>query len=300
MLPSYLEKLTPIELQERADALMDRLENCSICPNNCEVNRLDNEEGECRASDEILVSSVGPHYGEEPPLVGKFGSGTIFLTSCNLDCVFCQNYDISHNKRGEVLTVSELADAMLALQDRGCHNINFVTPTHFTPQIVSSLILAIEGGLEIPLVYNCGGFESVDTLKLLDGIFDIYMPDIKYSDNETAKEYSGISNYWDVVKAALIEMKRQTGILKLSGGGVARRGLLIRHLVLPNQLAGTRQVLDFIAGEISVDSYVNIMDQYRPAYTAYKYPDINRSITIEEYNEAILYAKKLGLYRGFM
>ena len=299
MLPSYLEKLTPIELQGRADALMDRLENCGICPNNCEINRLEKEEGECLSTDEVIVSSIGPHYGEEPPLVGRFGSGTIFLTSCNLDCVFCQNYDISHERRGESVTIEELAGSMLALQKRGCHNINFVTPTHFTPQIVSALILAVEGGLEIPLVYNCGGYEAVDTLKLLDGIFDIYMPDIKYSDNEIAKKYSGVSDYWDVVKSALVEMNRQVGNLKVSESGTARKGLLIRHLVLPNELAGTRNVLEFITKEISIDSYVNIMDQYRPAFNAHKYPDVNRGITPEEFNEAILYAKKLGLHRGF-
>lgn len=299
MLPSYLEKLTPIELQERADVLMDRLENCSICPNNCGVNRPEKEEGECLSTDEVIVSSISPHFGEEPPLVGRSGSGTIFLTNCNLDCVFCQNYDISHYKRGEKITLEELADSMLVLQNRGCHNINFVTPTHFTPQIVTALILAVEEGLEIPLVYNCGGYESVDTLKLLDGIFDIYMPDVKYSDNEIAEKYSGISDYWDVVKSALVEMNRQVGDLKVDGSGIARKGLIIRHLVLPNELAGTRKVLEFIAKEISIDSYVNIMDQYRPAFNACKYPDINRDITPEEYSEARLYAKKLGLHRGF-
>jgi putative pyruvate formate lyase activating enzyme len=299
MLPSYLEKLSPLELQERANALMEKLESCNVCPNQCEVNRLEAEEGDCLSTDEIVVSSIGPHFGEEPPLVGRFGSGTIFLSSCNLDCVFCQNYDISHNRRGETLTKEELAEAMLALQSRGCHNINFVTPTHFTPQIVSSLILAVEGGLQIPLVYNCGGYESVDTLKLLDGIFDIYMPDIKYSDSETAKKYSGISNYWDVVKTALIEMNRQVGPLHISNTGIARKGLLIRHLVLPNDIAGSRKVFEFIAGELSVDSYVNIMDQYRPAFNAHRHPDINRSITYEEYIAALDYARELGLHRGF-
>lgn len=299
MLPSYLEKFTPNELQERADALMDRLENCSICPNKCEINRLNNEIGICHSTDEVIVSSVGPHYGEEPPLVGQFGSGTIFLTSCNLDCVFCQNYDISHQRRGESVTLKELADSMLALQYRGCHNINFVTPTHFTPQIVAALILAVEGGLEVPLVYNCGGFESVDTLKLLDGIFDIYMPDVKYSNNEFAGKYSGISDYWDVVKSALVEMNRQVGDLKVGKSGIARKGLLIRHLILPNEVAGTLSVLEFVAKEISIDAYINIMDQYRPAFNAHKYSDINRSITAEEYNEAIIFAKKIGLHRGF-
>ena len=299
MLPSYLEKLTPAELEERAAALTARLESCNICPNNCEVNRLEKEEGECMSTDEVAVSSVGPHYGEEPPLVGRLGSGTIFLTGCNLDCIFCQNYDISHNRRGETITTRELANAMLALQKRGCHNINFVTPTHFTPQIVAALIPAVEGGLEIPLVYNCGGYESVDTLKLLEGIFDIYMPDIKYSDSQTAQKYSGISNYWDIVRKALIEMNRQVGTLKISRSGIAQKGLLIRHLVLPNDIAGTEKVLEFIAGEISVDSYVNIMDQYRPAFNAYRFDDISRGITVEEYDAAISYARKLGLHRGF-
>ena len=245
-----------------------------------------------------MISSIGPHFGEEPPLVGTMGSGTIFLTNCNLSCVFCQNYDISHYGAGEKIEVGGLAKAMINLQMRGCHNINFVTPTHFTPQIVEALILAVEEGLEIPLVYNCGGYESVETLKLLEDIFDIYMPDIKYSVDEHALEYSGIQHYWETVKNALMEMHRQVGDLKMSRRGIAQRGLLIRHLVLPNNKAGSKAVIDFIRDEISLNSYVNIMDQYRPAYTADKFPEINRRISPSEYKEVVEYAKLNGLRRG--
>ena len=299
MLPLYLEKLSIPELIERSNDLNKLLESCTICPNHCAIDRRIDNSGNCRSTDQVVISSVTPHYGEEPPLVGRFGSGTIFFTNCNLSCEFCQNYDISHLGAGREISLKELADSILALQNRGCHNINFVTPTHFTPQIVSALIVAIERGLEIPIVYNCGGYESAETLKLLDGIIDIYMPDIKYSINENALKYSGIENYWGVVQSAVKEMQRQVGDLKINRSGIAQRGLLIRHLVLPNQIAGSEKVLDFIADELSKDSYVNIMDQYRPAYQANHYDEINRRITSNEYQEVIQYAKKIGLSRGF-
>ncbi len=299
MLPLYLEKFSIHELQECSQKLNQLLESCKICPNECNVNRHFEKSGLCRSGDKVIISSVSPHYGEEPPLVGHFGSGTIFFTNCNLSCEFCQNYDISHLGIGREISIEELAQAMMNLQNRGCHNINFVTPTHFTPQIVQALILAIEKGLEIPLVYNCGGYESVNTLKLLDGIIDIYMPDIKYSINENAEKYSGAKNYWDFVQPAIKEMHRQVGDLKISKRGIAQRGLLIRHLVLPNQLTGSEKVLDFIANEISKDSYVNIMNQYRPAYRADNYKELSRQITTGEYFEVVNYAKDLGLWRGF-
>ena len=299
MLPLYIEKLSIPELIERSNKLNYLLESCTICPNQCGIDRRYDNSGLCHSTDKVIITSVSPHYGEEPPLVGRFGSGTIFFTNCNLSCEFCQNYDISHLGAGREVSIQELAESMLALQNRGCHNINLVTPTHFAPKIVSALIIAIEKGLEIPIVYNCGGYESVETLKLLDGIIDIYMPDIKYSINENALKYSGIENYWGVVQSAVREMQRQVGDLKINRSGIAQRGLLIRHLVLPNQIAGSEKVLDFIADELSKDSYVNIMDQYRPAYRAYHYDEINRRITRNEYQEVIQYALKIGLSRGF-
>jgi len=295
MLPLYLEKLTLPELQQRAKALHQLFEECRICPNECMAKRSEGETGECHSTDEVIISSVGPHYGEEPPLVGTHGSGTIFLTNCNLSCEFCQNYDISHLGIGEKVLIEDLARAMLKLQQRGCHNINFVTPTHFTTQIVDVLLLAIEKGLEIPIVYNCGGYESVKTLKLLEDIVDIYMPDIKYSADENALKYSRIKNYWGVVTRALKEMHRQVGDLKISKRGIALRGLLIRHLVLPNDAAGSKKVIDFVANEISTYSYLNIMDQYRPAYHASKYEKLNRRITPSEYKEVVDYAFSKGL-----
>ncbi|KUG26229.1 radical activating enzyme [hydrocarbon metagenome] len=292
MLPTYLETLTPIELKERSDKLNEMLKECRLCPNECLADRVNGETGDCHSIDEVMISSYGPHFGEEPPLTGNFGSGTIFFTNCNLSCQFCQNYDISQLGRGESVTIKDLAQIMISLQNRGCHNINFVTPTHFTPQIVDSLILAIDKGLQIPLVYNCGGYESVETLILLDGIIDIYMPDIKYSSNETAEKYSLIKNYWDIVRKAVKEMHRQVGNLKISKRGIAQRGLLARHLILPNDIAGSKKVLDFLAEEISKDTYLNLMDQYYPSYRANQYEELNRRISKEEYCEIIDYAKK--------
>ena len=300
MLPSYLEKLTIKDLRERADALLQLLSECRICPNECNVNRTEGEEGTyCHSTNEIKISSYAPHFGEEPPLVGFSGSGTIFFTSCNLSCVFCQNYDISQLGHGTNVSVSDLAAIMLSLQERGCHNINLVTPTHFVPQIISALVIAVEKGLEIPIVYNCGGYESIETLKLLEDIVDIYMPDIKYSNNETASRLSGIKNYWDVVQSAVKEMHRQVGDLHINRRGIAKRGLLIRHLVLPNDLAGSEKVIDFIADDISKDTYINIMDQYYPAYKANSFNELNRRISNDEYDRVIKYARRKGLTRGF-
>ena len=299
MLPLYLEKLTMPELKQRAEALHQLLVECRICPNECKAKRTEGETGECHSKVEVYISSVGPHFGEEPPLVGTNGSGTIFFTNCNLDCQFCQNYDISHLGMGEKASKSDLARSMLQLQQIGCHNINLVTPTHFSPQIVDALVLAIEKGLELPIVYNCGGYESVETLRLLEDIVDIYMPDIKYSIDENALKYSGVQNYWETVKLAVKEMHQQVGDLKLSKRGIAQRGLLVRHLVLPNDIAGSKAVVDFVADEISTDTYLNIMDQYRPAYHANIYPELNRRITPSEYKDVIDYAHNKGLNRGF-
>lgn len=278
---------------------MGSLNSCRLCPRECRVNRLKGEQGYCRSGKRAKVSSFGPHFGEEPPLIGTGGSGTIFFTNCNLRCIFCQNYDISHLGHGEEVSSKELADMTLSLQSQGCHNINFVTPTHFVPQLLEALLTAIEKGLDIPLVYNSSGYEALSTLRLLQGVMDIYMPDAKYGLAETGEKYSKAKDYPEIMKGALKEMHRQVGDLVLDRYGIARQGLLIRHLIMPNGLADTKEVLSFIAKEISRESYVNIMDQYHPEFEAHSFPEIARYITRTEFEEAIKIARKLGLHRGF-
>lgn len=275
------------------------LKSCSVCPRNCGVDRTKGEVGFCGMTEEPMVSSFSPHYGEEDVLVGRFGSGAIFLTGCNLCCIFCQNYDISHLRDGAKVTVDEFVNIMLTLQNKGCHNINFVTPTHFTPQIMEAIYNAREKGLRVPTVYNCGGYESKRTLKLLEGFIDIYMPDAKFAEPNVAKEMANAPDYPEILEEALLEMHRQVGDLVCDKEGIAVKGLLLRHLVLPNRLAGTEKILDFVAAKISRDTYVNIMDQYRPIYKAHKIPRIDRYITNSEYLEAIKIARDKGLHRGF-
>lgn len=297
--PSYLGLYEKGELSQRIQLLREFLKECRLCPRECRVDRLNGEIGICQAGSEPMVSSAFPHFGEEPPLVGHHGSGTIFLTHCNLRCIFCQNYDISHLGNGERMTSSNMAHVMVRLQDMGCHNINFVTPTHYTPQIVASLPEAIEKGLRLPIVYNCSGYESIEVIRLLEGIVDIYMPDIKYMDKKYSKQFSNAPDYPEVIKKVLKEMHCQVGDLTINSSGIAERGLLIRHLVMPNGVASSEAVLRFVAEEISAHSYVNIMDQYRPEYRAQEYPEINRRATHKEYTEAIQWAKGYELYRGF-
>lgn len=263
------------------------------------VNRLSGQIGKCRSLKKPIISSVAPHFGEEPPLVGYNGSGTIFFTNCNLFCVYCQNYEISRLKQGREIEDHQLAKIMLHLQELGCHNINLVSPTHYVPQIIASLEIAFKKGLNLPIVYNTGSYDSVDTLKMLDGIVDSYMPDFKYWDDENAFKYSGVKNYREFAQPAFLEMHRQVGDLEIDRHGIAIRGLLIRHLVLPNNIAGTQNVLEFIAKEISQDSYVTIMDQYRPCFQAFRRQELNRRITSREYQSAVQYARELGLHRGF-
>jgi len=298
-LPSYINLHNTGELQKRISALTHMLEECRLCPRRCKVNRLEGELGFCRAGDQLMLSSAFAHFGEEAPLVGTMGSGTIFLTHCNLRCVFCQNHDISHRGQGETVSSQQMALYMVALQQRGCHNINIVTPTHCVPQIIAALPYAIEHGLRVPLVHNCGGYESPEVLRLLDGIIDIYMPDVKWADSAVAEKYAQAPDYPTVVKEVLQEMHRQVGDLQISKNGVAEKGLLIRHLVMPEGLAGTRELMHYIATEISPHSYVNIMSQYRPEYRAGEFPELNRRITHTEYAEALDCAKAEGLYRGF-
>ena len=297
--PHYIKLHKTCELKKRVNLLNDILKNCKLCPRQCGVNRLNGEVGFCKAGEELMISNAFPHFGEEPPLVGNRGSGTIFLTHCNLKCIFCQNYDISHQGHGEIISAEQLANYMHSLQKRGCHNINFVTPTHYLPQITAALPYAIDLGLNIPLVYNCGGYEALEVIHLLDGIIDIYMPDVKFARKEVAEKYTQAPDYPEVVKKALREMHRQVGDLQINAEGIAERGLLIRHLVMPNGLAGSRELMHFIATEISPHSYVNVMSQYRPEYKASDYPELSRGITHQEYIEAIASAKDEGLDRGF-
>jgi len=273
------------------------LEKCCLCPRHCGVNRLVAEGGKCRITNQAAVSSYGPHFGEEAPLVGGHGSGTIFFTYCNLRCVFCQNYTISQLGEGSAVGREELARMMLSLQAKGCHNINLVSPTHVVPYILEALELAVSGGLYLPLVYNTGGYDSVETLELLDGVVDIYMPDMKYSDERTAERLSGIKNYSQVNKAAVREMHRQVGDLQIDEQGVAQRGLLVRHLVLPSRLAGTEEVVRFLAQEVSTNTYLNIMAQYHPCYKAFDIPQLARPVNRQEFSEAIDLAHQQGLYR---
>ncbi|NOX20870.1 MAG: radical SAM protein [Nitrospirae bacterium] len=294
--PAYL-RLSEEEFEERIERAYDLIKQCRLCPRNCKVKRLQGQRGFCRTARRPVISSWGPHFGEERPLVGHGGSGTIFFTHCNLGCIFCQNYSISHLGDGEETTVEKLASIMLELQTMGCHNINLVTPTHQVPMIIEALYKASKGGLNLPVVYNCGGYESVETLRLLDGIVDIYMPDIKYADPDIAERLSFARDYPDVVKRAVKEMHAQVGDLIINTDGIAERGLLVRHLVLPEGLAGTKEIMEFLVREISPDTYVNIMDQYYPCYKAPEYPPLNRRITRKEYIEAIEVAKSCGIKR---
>ena len=285
--------------EERVKEAFKILEDCTLCPRSCRVNRLNDERGYCAMGRDLEVASYGAHYGEEDVLAGSGGSGTIFLNSCNLSCVFCQNYDISQLRNGWVVSQDEFVQMMLSLQERGCHNINFVTPTHFMPQILKAVLTAQGKGLCVPLVYNCGGYESLRSLQLLEGIIDIFMPDMKYLDEETAHRLSNAPNYPNIAKIALKEMYRQVGDLVIDERGVAIKGMLIRHLVLSDNLAQTGQILRFIAQEVSLNSYVNIMDQYRPCYNAQHFLHLTRPITQQEYIQATNEARKLGLHRGF-
>jgi putative pyruvate formate lyase activating enzyme len=305
--PGYLQLHASGELSERAGRAYDLLRACTVCPRRCGVNRLEDERGFCRTGLLPVVSSYGPHFGEEPPLVGRNGSGTVFITHCNMACIFCQNYEISRCGQGTVIPPDELADIMIRLQQQGCHNINIVTPSHVVPQLIESVRIAAGRGLSVPLVYNSGGYDAVETLRLLDGIVDIYMPDMKYGSNETAGILSGAPRYADIARDAVREMHRQVGDLVISGG-IAVRGLLVRHLVLPANLAGSDIVLPWIADEISRNTYVNIMDQYHWPASVVPPPAIRenpeyralvRPITAREYATAIQWARQAGLRRGF-
>ncbi len=294
--PSYLELHRSGELQKRGEALWRIMESCRLCPRMCGVNKLKGEKGFCGADSQLMISSFHQHYGEEKSLVGRGGSGTIFLTHCSLRCVFCCNWEISQGGRGYKRTLEKMADMMLVLQDQGCPNINFVTPTHYSPHIVLAVDIAARKGLHIPLVYNTCGWERVEVLKELEGIVDIYLPDFKYADGKMANRYSsGAFTYPEHTKKALLEMHRQVGVAKPENDGLMHRGLMIRHLVMPNNIGGSKEVVSWIAGNLPKDTYLNIMSQYRPLYKAKDYPKIARRISREEYTEVVEWARQEGL-----
>jgi putative pyruvate formate lyase activating enzyme len=294
--PAYLPLLDSGELRRRVAVAYEAMRACILCPRACGIDRYA-KPGTCRIGTRAVVASYGPHMGEEDPLRGTRGSGTIFFAGCNLNCTYCQNYDISQRARGREVEPEEIAAMMIDLQERGCHNVNLVSPSHVVAPILAALLVAAQAGLRLPLVYNTGGYDAQDTLTLLDGVVDIYMPDMKYADADVARRFSGIPNYPQVNQAAVREMHRQTGDLTLDERGIARQGLLVRHLVLPEGLAGTPQVARFLAEEISPDTYINIMDQYRPSYRAHEVPPLDRPLTRAEYNEAVEAARQAGLHR---
>jgi len=296
--PAYRRLLESGELAQRVDAAYQHLKSCDLCARYCRVNRRLGIEGAvCRTGERAVVASYGPHHGEEDPLRGWAGSGTIFFSWCNLRCVFCQNWDISQRGIGREAEPHEIADMMLELQRLGCHNINFVSPSHVVAQIIAAVNDAAQRGLAVPLVYNTGGYDSPEALALLDGIVDIYMPDMKYGDSSLARKYSKVRDYVEVNRAAVKEMHRQVGDLVLDANGIARRGLLVRHLVLPHGIAGTGEVLRFLATEVSRDTYLNLMDQYRPCYRAGEYPELDRPLVPTEFRDALKLARQAGLER---
>jgi putative pyruvate formate lyase activating enzyme len=296
--PAYLGLLESGELERRAAAAWRHLESCDLCARYCRVNRCETIEGAvCHTGERAVVASYGAHHGEEDPLRGTRGSGTIFFSGCNLRCVYCQNWDIAQRGIGRETGPDGIADMMLALQGEGCHNVNFVSPSHVVAQILAAVLAAARRGFRLPLVYNTGGYDSPEALALLDGVIDIYMPDMKYGDSALARRYSKVRDYVEVNRAAVREMHRQVGDLVLDADGVARHGVLVRHLVLPHGIAGSDGVLAFIANEISRNTYLNLMDQYRPCYRADDYPELGRPLTAAEYRAVLDTAVRLGLRR---
>ena len=294
--PKYIELEASGELEERERILWAKMERCDLCPRNCRVNRMAGRMGRCSSDQTLVVASYGAHFGEEAPFVGRRGSGTIFFSNCNLLCVFCQNWDINHLGHGTTITHQRLATAMINLQRHGCYNINFVTPTHILPHIISALRIAIRQGLRIPILYNTGGYDSLEAIKLLDGIVDMYLPDLKFHDAETAYPIlQGAADYPMHAKAAIKEMFRQVGNLQINNRGIATQGVLIRHLVLPGNLAGTDKLIDWIVEELGVDTHVNIMGQYRPEFRAGEFPPLDRRLTAAEFNQAMRWARQAGL-----
>jgi len=300
MYPSYLDSYNNGILKKAAEQAWKMLGSCCICPRKCKANRLKNETGLCKTGLNAKVCSFMPHHGEEPPISGSRGSGTLFFTNCNMGCVYCQNYEFSQLGQGREVDSKDLAGFMLELQEMSCHNINFVTPTHVMPQILKSLELAVEKGLKIPIVYNTGGYELPEILKLLDGIVDIYLADMRYADSEMAEIYSQAPGYPRYNQESLKEMHRQVGVAGLDEDGIIKRGMVIRHLVLPHNISGTGKVMKFIAEELSKKTYVSLMSQYMPYYRASGFKDISRRLTQQEYEEARQIMEKWGLHNGWI
>jgi len=294
--PAYEKLENEGQFAVRVEDAYGIMEDCHLCPRGCGVNRLNGEKGFCRAPEKLMIYSTHPHLGEEISLVGNHGSGTIFFSNCNLRCIFCQNWPIAHEGRGREVTHVEVADMMLKLQKMGCHNINLVTPTHVMPGILKATRIALKKGLRIPLVYNTSGYERFEIVRLLDGIVDIYLPDMKYmNENKAAKYSSGASDYPEVAKKAVKEMNRQVGVHRTDKRGIALRGLMIRHLLMPNRVAGSEKFVKWVAGNLPKSTYVNIMPQYHVEYKAFDHPEIARGITVEEFLEAMNWAEKYGL-----
>lgn len=297
--PSYLEAYNNGQLSEITDKLFKSLESCSLCPRNCRVNRLKNKLGLCKTGQKARVYSFLPHHGEEPPISGENGSGTIFFSNCSMGCVYCQNYEFSQQGKGREVEPAELADFMLKLQDLSCHNLNLVTPTHNLPQILKALCIAIPKGLKIPIAYNTNGYELADIIKLLAGIVDIYLPDMRYADKDVGLKYSAVLDYPKHNQEAIKEMYQQVGIAKFDNQGIIIKGLIIRHLVLPQNLSGTEEIMRFISTSLTPDSYISLMSQYFPCYKADQFREISRRITQEEYEMAKNILDKYGLYNGW-
>lgn len=288
-----------MNIESKIEKLYSMMDNCEICPRKCGAKRNEGQTGLCRTGDKILISSSNVHMGEEPPITGENGSGTIFFTNCTLKCVFCQNYPISQLGNGRKISVKELADIMIMLQKKGAHNINFVTPTHYSAHMAKAVYMARNGGLKVPIVFNCSGYERVEVLELLQDLVDIYLPDMKYSDNAAALKYSGVKDYVEVNQAALKEMFRQKGNLKINEEGIAESGVLIRHMVLPGNIQNTKKALKFIANELSAGTFISLMAQYHPAHKSSDFEELSRNLTIEEYEEAFNYLEYLNLENGW-
>ncbi|MFH1690959.1 MAG: radical SAM protein [Candidatus Omnitrophota bacterium] len=299
-IPNYITAFKSKELHIKAETAWKKMKSCSLCPRMCAVNRLADETGFCKTGKDAILCSYFGHHGEEPPISGTQGSGTLFFSRCNMHCLYCQNYNFSQLEEGRPTTIQQLADYMLKLQDDGCHNINLVTPTHNIAQILKALILGIENGLSIPLVYNTSGYELPETIRLLDGVIDIYLTDARYADNQSAIQYSNAPNYPHYNQESIKEMYKQVGLLRLDKNGIATKGLIIRHLVLPENIAGTEKIFSFISKEISPRATISLMSQYFPTFKANNNPPLNRHITAEEYEDAILLLKKYGLNQGWI
>jgi len=297
VLPVYIRSHSKGFVKDQAAVARERLRACDLCPRQCGVDRLAGETGFCRTGERAWVASFAPHFGEEAPLVGRYGSGAIFFTHCNLGCLFCQNYDISHEGAGQPVTNAQLAEIMLQLQHQGCHNVNLVSPSHVVPQILAALEIAIPKGLRVPLVYNSGGYDASNALALLAGIIDIYMPDFKFWDPASGQAYCGVPDYPEVACQALQTMHQQVGDLVTDKDGIARHGMIVRHLVMPQGIADTRQILTFIAEQVSRNTYVNLMPQYRPCGQAEDFPELARGLSAREFDTAVAVAGEIGLRR---